>query len=104
MIACQLPGALRPIAVIAMVCKVMTMWGKKKPKAEPIITPEPGEIDEAARNPGGWVYRISGNYGPNDGVPAEAIIGAWKVADNGLIGTFMPNPNFDPSSDAANRP
>ena len=63
--------------------------------------------DRVARldNPGGWVYRISGNYGPDDAVPPEAIVGAWKVADDGtIIGEFMRNPNFNPSSEAANKP
>lgn len=59
------------------------------------IEPMPGEHAEASENPGGWVYRISGNYGPNDRVPPEVIVGAWKVDENGKItGDFMPNPNF----------
>ena len=68
------------------------MWKRKQ---QPSVKPEAGEIAEAARNPGGWVYRISGDYGPNDRVPPEAIVGAWKVADDGqIVGNFMPNPNF----------
>jgi hypothetical protein len=79
------------------------MWWKKKP-APAAITPEPGEIEEATRHPGGWVYRIAGNYGPDDGVPPEAIAGAWKVDGTGqIVGDFKPNPNFDPSSPAANK-
>ena len=77
------------------------MWGRRKRK-EPSVTPEPGEIAEAARNPGGWVYRISGAYGPDDAVPPAAIAGAWKVGEDGrIVGEFMPNPNFGPSSEAA---
>jgi hypothetical protein len=68
------------------------MWKRKQ---QPNVEPEAGEIAEAARNPGGWVYRISGNYGPNDRVPPEAIIGAWKVGDDGqIVGEFKHNPNF----------
>lgn len=60
-------------------------------------TPLPGEIEEAKRTPGGWVYRIAGNFGPKDRIPPEAIIGAWKVDPNGNIsGAFIQNKNFDP--------
>ncbi|AND68169.1 hypothetical protein ATSB10_07150 [Dyella thiooxydans] len=52
-------------------------------------------IEEAARNPGGWVYQIAGNFGPQDRVPPEAIKGAFKVDSNGkLTGEFKPNPNY----------
>jgi len=69
------------------------------------MRPEPGEIIEAAKTPGGWVYRISGNYGPDAGVPPEAIVGAWKVDEDGsIVGDFIHNPKFDPTSAAANKP
>ena len=59
------------------------------------IIPEPQEIEEAKRNPDGWVYRISGSYGPTEAVPPEAIVGAWKVDKDGKIdGDFIPNPKF----------
>jgi hypothetical protein len=58
-------------------------------------TPTPEAIAEAKRKPGGWVYKIQGNYGPNEAVPPEDIAGAWKVDDQGNItGEFKPNPNF----------
>lgn len=46
------------------------------------------------------MYVIEGDYGPDDAVPPQAIRGAWKVDDAGLItGDFLPNPNFaDPRS------
>ena len=51
--------------------------------------------EEAKQNPGGWVYKIEGNFTPEDAIPPEAIVGAWKVDDNGNItGDFIPNPNF----------
>ncbi|MCE0461010.1 hypothetical protein [Pseudomonas uvaldensis] len=59
------------------------------------ILPEPREVEEAMRNPNGWVYRIYGHYGANDAVPPEAVIGAWKVNEKGLIvGDFILNPKF----------
>jgi hypothetical protein len=68
------------------------------------MRPEPGEHAEAAKHPNGRVYRISGNYGPDDGVPPEAIAGAWKVdAEGRIYGDFIPNPNFDAASPAANK-
>lgn len=51
---------------------------------------------EAKRNPNGWVYMIAGTYGPDDAVPPEAIVGAWKVDGDGSIieGSFVSNPNY----------
>jgi hypothetical protein len=58
-------------------------------------TPTEEAHEEAKRNPGGWVYKIEGDYGPNDAVPREAIVGAWQVDENGNItGDFIPNPNY----------
>ena len=82
----------RPIADIRLCCEARRMWKRKQP---PTLQPEAGELAEAARNPGGWVYRIAGAYSPHDRVPPEAIVGAWKVGDDGqIVGDFMPNPNF----------
>lgn len=54
-------------------------------------------VEEARRHPGGWVYEIEGDYGPDDAVPPEAIRGAWAVDDHGeLTGEFTPNPNYRP--------
>jgi hypothetical protein len=48
--------------------------------------PFPGEIKEARLHPNGWVYRISAKVGdPNGRVPPEAIVGAWKVDEHGMI-------------------
>jgi hypothetical protein len=59
------------------------------------VTPEPGEIEEARRNPNGWVYRIHGFYETNASIPPEAIVGAWKVDEHGNIeGSFIANPKF----------
>ncbi len=54
------------------------------------------EVRQAARqNPGGWVYKIDGAFGPTEPVPPEAIVGAWKVDDRGsLTGEFRPNPKY----------
>ena len=51
--------------------------------------------EEGKRNPGGWVYKIEGNFGPEDAVPPEAIVGAWKVDEDGnIVGHFIRNPKF----------
>lgn len=51
---------------------------------------------EAMQNPGGWVYEIDGSYEPDGEIPPEAILGAWKVNDQGEIeGDFIPNPNYE---------
>jgi hypothetical protein len=59
------------------------------------ISPE--LVEEAKRNPGGWVYEIEGDFGPAEAIPSNAIRGAWKVDDGGrIVGDLVPNPNFRP--------
>lgn len=61
-----------------------------------MTSPLPEEIAEARSNPGAWVYRIAGTFGPADAIPPEAIVGAWKVDDHGCItGDFIPNSKYD---------
>ena len=51
-----------------------------------MIMPMLGEIREAKRHPNSWQeVGIAGHFGPNDRVPLEAIVGAWKVNANGEI-------------------
>lgn len=59
----------------------------------PPITPE---IEaEAARNPGGWVYKVDWEYSPDEYIPPEAIVGAFEVDEHGgLTGRFEPNTNY----------
>ena len=62
-----------------------------------LIPPEPTPAmhEEARRNPGGWVYVVDGTFGPNEVVPADRIIGSWKVDRRGnLTGKFKPNPEY----------
>jgi hypothetical protein len=59
--------------------------------------PLAGEIEEAKRNPNGWVYRIAGVFRENEAIPPQAIVGAWQVDGNGhIVGDFQRNPNYDP--------
>ena len=52
-------------------------------------------IDEALRYPNGWVYEIDEAFKGKEDVPPNAIKGAWKVNENGIIvGEFIPNPNY----------
>jgi len=70
----------------------MLSFFKKKEK------PYAGEIEEAKKNPNGWVYRIKGSFHPEEAVPKEAIVGAWKVDAHGkIVGAFTPNPNHIPA-------
>jgi len=62
------------------------------------MQPLPGEVEEAKSHPNGWVYRIKGSFRPEEAVPREAIVGAWKVdAEGKIVGEFMPNPNHVPT-------
>lgn len=59
------------------------------------VTPSPEMIAEARANPGGWVYQIAGNFGPNDHIAPESIKGAFKVDEDGnLTGEFQANPKY----------
>ncbi|MEW9531129.1 hypothetical protein [Microbispora sp. NPDC049125] len=61
--------------------------------------PNPELINEARRHPGGWVYEIDGYFAPDQRVPPEAIIGAWKVDEAGnLTGEYRPNPRYGEGS------
>jgi hypothetical protein len=62
------------------------------------VKPHPGELLEAMRTPGGWVYRIAGEFSPDERVPPEAIVGAWKVDETGsIVGEFIRNEKYDPT-------
>lgn len=64
------------------------------------VIPYKDEIEEAKRTPNGWVYRIDGNFAPSEGVPPEAIVGAWKVdKDGNIVGGFMHNSRYRPRKD-----
>jgi hypothetical protein len=65
----------------------------------------PDAMEQAKQNPGGWVYKIGGEFGPNDAIPPEAIMGAWKVDDDGkIVGSFIPNPNYRPGATRTRSP
>ncbi|MGY4396934.1 hypothetical protein ACVWZA_002119 [Sphingomonas sp. UYAg733] len=82
---------------------IAAMWKRNKYSAPMPISPEPGEHAEA-KMPSGFVSRIFGDYGPDDGVPREAIVGAWKVdGDGNIFGEFSRNPIYDPFRPAANK-
>jgi hypothetical protein len=52
-------------------------------------------IEEALKNPNGWVYVIDSEFNGQEEVPPQAIKGAWKVNEVGIIvGEFTPNPNY----------
>ena len=60
------------------------------------MKPFPGEIAEAKHTPNGWVYRIAGRFSPDENVPPEAIVGAWKVdAQGNITGNFIVNQKYN---------
>jgi len=60
-----------------------------------ITRPTKEAIEEALKTPNGWVYVIDEAFKYEQEVPREAIKGAWKVNEQGLItGDFIPNPNY----------
>jgi hypothetical protein len=59
----------------------------------------PHLLDEASRNPGGWIYEIDGEQvsDPNGAVPPEAIKGAWAIGQDGKpTGEYTANRNYRP--------
>jgi len=75
-----------------------SMWPfKPKPQPPPRVPakPTPEMHEEARRNPDGWVYVFDGTFSPNEAVPPERIIGAWKVDAAGkLTDEYKANPNY----------
>lgn len=68
--------------------------GRRTEAAKPSL----GEIEEARRNPNGWVYRLAGQFNTTDTVPPEAIVGAWKVDSQGnIVGDFIKNTKYNPN-------
>jgi hypothetical protein len=73
------------------------LWIASVKGSAALVKPLPGEVEEAKRHPNGWVYRIVNRFGPNDFVPPEAIVGAWKVDAKGeIVGGFIQNEKYDP--------
>lgn len=70
---------------------------RKQNVEQPVHPPE--MVAEARAHPGGWVYVIDGDMvdDPNGEVPPEAIIGAWKVDDQGnLTDEYQANSYYRP--------
>jgi hypothetical protein len=64
---------------------------------KPFTTPSEGAIKEALNHPNSYVYVIDEEYADKQDVPAEAIAGAWKVNEHGIIaGPFIPNAKYQP--------
>jgi hypothetical protein len=52
-------------------------------------------VKEALKHPNGWVYVIDDSFDKQEATPPQAIKGAWKVNEKGIIvGKFIPNPNY----------
>lgn len=59
------------------------------------MTNDPKLIDEAKKNPNGWVYVIDKEFKGKENVPSKFIKGAWKVSEKGIIiGNFIPNKDY----------
>jgi len=103
------PAAPETIASVQAQREFYDAWTKSvvaQPKARPQeITPD--LIEAAKKIPNGYVYKIDGQFGPNEAVPPEAIMGAWKVNSAGnIVGDFIPNANYQTklARDLANTP
>jgi hypothetical protein len=76
------------------------LFSRKDKSSTPRGSSEPREISsallaEAAAWPGGWVYEIDSAFDPDGAVPPTAILGAWKVGDDGRpTGEYQANPNY----------
>jgi len=69
----------------------LLFWKKKEPKPKYPA----GLIDEAKKQPNGWVYEIDPQYDPNGEVPPEGIKGGWKANEHGVLtGEYKANPNY----------
>jgi hypothetical protein len=95
-------GVMKAIQVLAVFSALVTVSGASMASQNDMANqkPTPQMIEEAKKNPNGWVYAIQGSFGPKDAVPPEAIAGAWKVSPEGKIveGSFVANPKFKGAS------
>ncbi len=67
---------------------------RKKYKPQDFLSPSKDAIREAKLHPNGYVYAVDEEFQNKANVPAENIIGWWKVNDNGIIdGPFIYSPN-----------
>lgn len=54
--------------------------------------------EQAAQQPGSWIFAIDPHFDPDGKVPPYGVVGAWKVDDRGhLSGEFQHNPKYRPS-------
>jgi hypothetical protein len=61
--------------------------------------PSEGARKEALKYPNGYVYVFDSEYHGKEEVPPQAILGAWRVDEKGVIvGSFIPNPNHSSNS------
>ncbi|AXT18468.1 hypothetical protein D7030_07555 [Flavobacteriaceae bacterium AU392] len=59
------------------------------------MKPTKAAKEEALKHPNGYVYAIDESFRGLEEVPPQAIQGAWKVNEKGIIiGDFIPNPNY----------
>ena len=74
------------------------MWKRHRNSKVPAQPYPPELLAEAKATPGGWVYSIDAAYAPDGAggaVPAEGIIGGWKIADDGTpTGEYWANPDY----------
>ena len=71
------------------------MWPFRRKVTRVPPEPTPAMHEEATRHPGGWIYVVDGTFGPDEVVPADRIIGFWKVDRRGrLTGKYRPNPDY----------
>ncbi|MDK2127049.1 hypothetical protein [Parachitinimonas caeni] len=49
------------------------------------VKPTEEAVNEAMQNPGGWGYVLDKKYPKTGRILPEAIVGAWKVNEKGLI-------------------
>ena len=60
-------------------------------------------IEQARRQPNSWIYELDGVFAPDDDVPPEAIIGAWRADYTGrIVGSFVRNSNYSKAAVGAN--
>ncbi|MFI6154018.1 type VII secretion system-associated protein [Kitasatospora sp. NPDC051170] len=52
---------------------------------------------EARKRPGQWLYSVDPGFDPNEKVPPQGIVGAWRIDRDGNVAEFIKNPNYMPS-------
>lgn len=70
------------------------------PESQPAQTPQVTDDmrEQAKQTPNSWLYIVDPGYEEaGEDVPPEGVVGAFRIDENGEIGEFFPNDEYEPT-------